>query len=346
MNDDLLSVVMPVYNAEDFLPKSIGAILAQSYKKIELILTDDGSTDNSGKICDGFAEKDPRVRVYHKVNGGHSSAVNFGLERMTGKYVMVCDADDYYEPDAFEIAVNRIRKSPDCDVIIFAFFRPDREITDNPADLVTFDKRTIDKCLLSGQTYEFCDVGFHIESTCAKIMRAELVRKHRIRMPENLFLDEDAVFCLYLYEHCRKVEFDSHHIYHYEVREDSFCRKYSDVAVRMLPEILKEQEKYIEKYHPNDREYIAANDNAVFAWFNEAEDHYFFNEGNNSSFYQVYQQYRTLLMEPTVRKHIRDIQFSEISSSMRKIRYAFYKNPSLFLFILYFLTKVRKNNDE
>ena len=169
--------------------------------------------------------------------------------------------------------MNRIEASPDCDTIIFAIYRPDKEPVEDPASRVTFDKRTIDKCLLSGQTYEYCDIGFHIESTWAKIMRADVIREHCVRMPEHLFLDEDAVYCLHLFQHCRKVAFDSHHIYHYEIRYDSFCHKYSDVAVKMLPLILQEQERYLEKYHPNDAEYSTANDLAVFSWFNEAEEH-------------------------------------------------------------------------
>ena len=117
---------------------------------------------------------------------------------------------------------------------------------------------------------------------------------------------------------------------------------YSDVAVRMLPLILEEQENYVKKYHALEREYTAANNNAVFAWFNEAEEHYFFNENNNRSFLDTYQDYKRLLLHPTVLKHIRDIHYSEVPSKMRKIRFAFYKNPSFVLFVLYYLTKVKK----
>ena len=342
MKEELLSIVFPVYNAQDFLDMSVGAVLNQTYKNLEIILVDDGSRDSSGTICDTFAEKDSRVKVFHKPNGGHSSAVNYGLERMTGKYVMICDTDDYYEIDACEKAMHRIQDEEDCDTVIFAIYRPDKQPVEDPASLVKFDKKTIDMALLSGQTYSYCDIGFHIESTWAKIIRADVIRKHNIRMPEHLFLDEDAVFCLHLFQHCRNVVFDSHHIYHYEIRYDSFCHMYSDVAVRMLPLILEEQEKYVEQYHKGDREFIAANDNAVFSWFNEAEEHYFFNEKNTRSFLQTYKDYKNLLLNPVVYKHLRDIRYSEVSSNMRKIRFAFYKNPSLSLFVLYYLTKIKK----
>ena len=342
MKEELLSVVFPVYNAQDYLSKSVGAVLSQTYQNLEVILVDDGSKDNSGKICDDFASRDSRVKVFHKPNGGHSSAVNYGLVRMTGKYVMICDTDDFYEPDACGTAIQRIQNEPDCDAVIFAIYRPDKQPVEDPAAHVSFEKRKIDTALLSGQTYDYCDIGFHIESTWAKIIRADIIREHHIRMPEHLFLDEDAVFCLHLFEHCRKVAFDSHHIYHYEIRYDSFCHMYSDVAVRMLPLILEEQERYIEKYHPHDREYIAANDNAVFAWFNEAEEHYFFNENNKKTFIGTYKEYKNLLLDATVLKHIKDIRYSEVSSNMRKIRFAFYKNPTFLLFVLYYLTKIKK----
>ncbi len=346
MKEELLSVVMPVYNAQDFLSISVGAILNQTYTNFELILSDDGSTDDSGKICDEYAEKDKRIKVFHKPNGGHSSAVNYGLDRISGQYAMVCDADDYYEPDAFEAAVKRIQESPECDAVIFAIYRPDKLPIENPAAFVSFDKRTVDKALLSGQTFDYCNLGFHVESTCAKIMRSEILQKYHVRMPEHLLLDEDAVFCLKLYEHCRAVKFDGKHIYHYEIRDDSFCRKYSDVAVHMLPLILEEQDRYINEYHAGDREYISANNSAVFAWFNEAEEHYFFNEANKSSFYEKYRQYRKLLLEPVVRSHIQDIQYSEVVSRMRKIRFSFYKNPSFPLFSLYYFSKIKNISDK
>ena len=342
MKEELLSVVFPVYNAQNFLAKSVGAVLNQTYTNLEIILVDDGSKDESGNICDEYAAADSRVRIYHKPNGGHSSAVNYGLERMTGKYVMICDTDDYYEPDACEIAVHRIQQEPECDAVIFAIYRPDKQPIEDPASLVSFEKKKIDMALLSGQTYSYCDIGFHVESTWAKIIRADVIRKHHIHMPEQLFLAEDAVFCLHLFEHCRAVLFDSHHIYHYEIRYDSFCHMYSDVAVRMLPLILEEQERYVQKYHPGESEYIAANDNAVFAWFNEAEEHYFFNENNRQSFGDIYKAYYKLLFNPVVRRHVLAISSKDIQSAQQKMRLFLYKHPSFLLFAAYYRLKRRK----
>lgn len=102
----LISLIIPVYNSDDFLPRSIEAFQNLLYSKMELILVDDGSTDSSLSICKQFAKKDSRIKVFHKNNGGAASARNYGIEHSSGKYIAFCDSDDYYEPTAFDIMEN------------------------------------------------------------------------------------------------------------------------------------------------------------------------------------------------------------------------------------------------
>lgn len=92
-----ISIIVPVYNAEKYIARCISSIIEQTFRNFELILVDDGSVDQSGKICDIFASKDERIRVIHKQNGGVSSARNKGIETAEGKYIMFCDSDDYVE---------------------------------------------------------------------------------------------------------------------------------------------------------------------------------------------------------------------------------------------------------
>lgn len=100
--DILVSVIVPVYNVEDYLGRCVDSILAQTYQNLEVILVDDGATDSSGKICDEYARKDSRVRVIHKENGGLSSARNAGIDAAAGEYLEFVDSDDWIEPDAVE----------------------------------------------------------------------------------------------------------------------------------------------------------------------------------------------------------------------------------------------------
>ena len=107
---NLISVIVPVYNAKDYLEKSVGSILAQTYEKLEVILVDDGSCDGSGQICDAIAESDPRVRVIHKDNGGQSDARNRGLDIASGDYIGFVDSDDMIDPRMYEILIENMRK--------------------------------------------------------------------------------------------------------------------------------------------------------------------------------------------------------------------------------------------
>lgn len=100
---ELISIIVPVYNVEEYLPKCLDSIINQTYKNLEIILVDDGSTDNSGKICDEYAFKDNRIKVIHKVNGGLSDARNAGLDICTGDYIGFVDSDDYIDKDMYAL---------------------------------------------------------------------------------------------------------------------------------------------------------------------------------------------------------------------------------------------------
>lgn len=99
---DLISVIIPVYNVELYIRECLDSVLSQSYTDLQVILIDDGSTDNSGTICDEYAAKDPRVLVIHQKNGGAAAAKNAGLRAAAGKYLSFVDSDDYLEPGAYE----------------------------------------------------------------------------------------------------------------------------------------------------------------------------------------------------------------------------------------------------
>lgn len=110
-NDFPISVIVPVYNIEsEYLDRCIRSIAGQTYKNLDIILVDDGSTDGSGDICDRFAAEDDRIRVFHKENGGSSSARNLGIREAKGEYIGFIDSDDYIEPDMYELLANAVAK--------------------------------------------------------------------------------------------------------------------------------------------------------------------------------------------------------------------------------------------
>ncbi|MBR3251104.1 MAG: glycosyltransferase family 2 protein [Erysipelotrichaceae bacterium] len=114
----LISVIVPVFNIEDYIERCLNSLQAQTMKDIEIIVIDDGSTDSSGKICDKFAEEDPRFKIIHKDNEGLSAARNDGLDISKGKYIMFVDGDDWVEPEFCE-APYSIAEETDAEIVIF-----------------------------------------------------------------------------------------------------------------------------------------------------------------------------------------------------------------------------------
>jgi glycosyltransferase involved in cell wall biosynthesis len=108
---DKISIIIPVYNTAPYIRKCLDSVINQTYRNLEIICINDGSTDGSGKICDEYAAKDSRIRVFHKENGGLSSALNVGLENFTGTYLGFVDSDDWAEPDMFEVLHKALKNS-------------------------------------------------------------------------------------------------------------------------------------------------------------------------------------------------------------------------------------------
>lgn len=133
--NDLISVIVPIYNLGDRLRPCLDSLAAQSYRNLEILLVDDGSTDTSGSICDGFAAEDSRVRVIHKQNGGAWSSRNRGLAEAKGKYVVFPDGDDYFHKDYIRLLHEAIvRGGEECPLAICDFRKTDRYGEDTLSD--------------------------------------------------------------------------------------------------------------------------------------------------------------------------------------------------------------------
>lgn len=116
-----ISVIIPVYNVEKYLTQCINSVISQSYRNLEIILIDDGSSDNSSQMCDDFARQDSRIKVIHKINGGLSSARNAGIKIATGDYLLFLDSDDYWDSvDAMKECAEVCTKSHP-DVVMFGY---------------------------------------------------------------------------------------------------------------------------------------------------------------------------------------------------------------------------------
>lgn len=184
-----ISVIVPVYNVEKYLPRCIDSILSQSFTDFELILVDDGSPDNSGKICDEYAQKDNRVRVFHKSNGGVSSARNLGLDNARGEWVTFIDSDDHVDVDYLQELISFVNHGS-----------IDWVVTLNTIKKHTPHKSVSLKYDDYNQLFSLYDLdknGYVI----GKLYKRDIVNRVNLRFNEKIHLGEDSMFgLLYLLE--------------------------------------------------------------------------------------------------------------------------------------------------
>lgn len=189
-----ISIVVPVYKAENVLKKCIDSILTQTYTDFELILVDDGSPDLSGKICDDYAVADKRVSVIHKKNGGVSSARNEGIKNAKGEYICFVDSDDYIEPTYLEILIETKRLYKDIDNVWCCF----QTVSDYNGNNRNEVRVNTDKEIL---LYSCSDImtlhsSWFDASPCNKLYNTDTIKDNNLLMDENLSLGEDLIFNL------------------------------------------------------------------------------------------------------------------------------------------------------
>jgi len=236
-----ISVIVPVYNVEKYLNRCVDSILAQTYQNLEIILVDDGSPDNCPQICDDYGQKDLRIKVIHKENGGLSSARNAGLDIATGDYIGFVDSDDYVAPDMYSCLYNRIKGTEtyiaNC-MYVRAFdsgeTTPSRVPHHTDEDIATQDY--LEELLL-----HVGDV-----SVCSKLFPRVLIGD--LRFIEGK-LNEDLLFMIQLMRNIQGIKFVGSLGYYYYVREKSITSRYGKTFIDMQRNAMWVLE-YVRQNHP------------------------------------------------------------------------------------------------
>ena len=192
----LISVIVPVYNVAPYLRQCIDSILSQSYPYLEVFLIDDGSTDESGAICDEYAQQDSRVKVIHKSNGGLSSARNVGLSWASGEWISFVDSDDWLDTDIYQKCIDELERYPDLDLVRFFINYTYLEKGSNPYRLEPW-KEAQDSLVIDKNTC-FRYPGRVLAVVCSSIYRASVLKSLGITFIEGL-IHEDEYFTAELY---------------------------------------------------------------------------------------------------------------------------------------------------
>lgn len=211
----MISIILPVYNASATLARAIDSILAQSFADFELIAVDDGSSDGSRVILDAFAQKDPRIRVYHKSNGGASSARNLGLEHVRGEYVTFCDADDYVDSNWLQAFADNL---DDNDVVIQGWKYVREDVVP-----IYYENTPSDPAHAADVMSGMESFGF----LWNKCFRANIIHENHICFNENYKFLEDEEFICHYWTFVRKFTFV--HVAAYNYLVPNFDQKYSAI---------------------------------------------------------------------------------------------------------------------
>jgi len=235
-----VNIIVPVYNASRFLRRCVNSILDQTYKDIHVILVNDGSTDDSGEICDEYVGRDSRVKVIHQINSGVSSARNAGINSSEGSFIQFVDSDDYIERDMTEILVKNMA---DMDQMVICGYKTiysaeGRKIVQENHCPVTgrYDMTTF--LQVFGELFN----KHFINSPCNKLYTADIIKRHMLRFPEDISMGEDLLFNLAFIRKSDNINLITDVPYNYAVRDDDsltagFKRDYFMNQKRLFTEV-------------------------------------------------------------------------------------------------------------
>lgn len=252
MCNPLISVIVPIYNAENSLEKCLNSILNQTYYNLQIILVDDGSKDASLEICEKYRKKDSRVIVVHQDNGGASSARNTGISYSNGEFVSFIDSDDWIESETYEYLID-VAKKYDADVVIqpLKFEIHGRNISYNDTqNVVLYNDNEAIKEMLKGQNF-------------TGNVHSKLFKRSKIKLNEfdtKVYIYEDILAMHNILLRCNRVVFVDKHMYHYVMNDgslmhQSFTEKCLSgrIAVSKITEIitehLSEETKYVNLFN-------------------------------------------------------------------------------------------------
>jgi glycosyltransferase involved in cell wall biosynthesis len=238
-----VSIVVPIYKVEKFLNRCIDSILNQTYKNLEIILVDDGSPDNCGKIANSYSLKDSRVRVFHKINGGLSDARNYGMKYVTGEYTLFVDSDDWLEEQMIEVMINTIIRHK-AEIVQTAFYYAydkyllfdERYHQVNSPPVVLNNETIMSELVINERVKNFA---------WGKLYRTDIIRDVTFKKG---VLFEDVFWAHHIMKRVNTYVILNQPMYYYYQRSDSIISNYSPRNLDII-EGLKERHVFIERYY-------------------------------------------------------------------------------------------------
>jgi len=260
----MVSIIVPVYETEQYLSECIQSLLAQTYKNIEIILVNDGSTDKSGAICDKYEREYPSIiKVIHQENQGVSVARNNGIAASFGEWVMFVDSDDWIAPEMLEVMLARAIME-DCDICACGKskeYPEGRSIRSSFVKLDGFQLKHQDKIVVLRNFLSTRELGgfgedVRLNSPCAKLYRKEFLLNCGICFAKDVIISEDEIFSMYAIQLSSKTIFCKGSFYHYRMHD-------KQTALRHRDDLFKSAEKYLNEIRIFANQFYSGDDAAV-----------------------------------------------------------------------------------
>jgi glycosyltransferase involved in cell wall biosynthesis len=247
-----VSIIIPIYNAEKYLQRCIESLLRQTYKNLEIILVDDGSTDGSFSICDDYSKKDFRIRVISSENCGQGAARNKGLDLATGRYISFVDADDVLKDDAIEMLLT-IAEKDQFDIVAGSYFRVDKEVKISSSSYCS-GKIERNGCKEDRKRYNLYKTTSSFGYVWGKLYRRAFLNKYKLRFSEErkVFM-EDSLFNLKAFSFAPRYYVLTEPVYYYYIYRSSSSNRIEDITLQSLKMIYDYDNflQYENKYQEN-----------------------------------------------------------------------------------------------
>ena len=251
---ELITVIIPVYNAGAYLEQAVESVRVQTHRELEILLVDDGSNDGSGACCDSFAEKDERIRVIHKTNAGLTAAWKSGVQEAKGSYVGFVDSDDWIEADMYEQLLAEAKRS-DADIVCCGIHHVFEGHTHKPWDdemgfpQDTYTREEMEKQLYPVFINDGSVMGRGLQpNRVSKLVRTELVRQNMHLCDDGVTVGEDFQFSLSIFTEAGKISILHHYLpYYYRVNQKSMTGGYDKAYLEKIKYMKRQLERISEQ---------------------------------------------------------------------------------------------------
>lgn len=331
MNEYKVSVIVPIYNVEKYLPRCIESLINQTFKDIELILINDGSPDNCGRICDEYALMDNRLKVFHKNNGGLSDARNYGLKESNGEYIMFIDSDDWCEPMMIENLYNRVILDSS-DLVIFGYFI---DYTKNNFSLerrLEDNNYYSDNIQISNAILKLDQRGM-FNCVWNKFYKKQIIKGINLDFEVDGMPGEDLLFNSIYFRNIKAISFIDNTYYHYMRQdEDTLVSKYSPNLYKQIQRFNNARKDLYDFYEMYSSEYTVCYANTFIAYISSCIPN-IFRENCEMSIKEKKIFIKHLMNNCEVQKYV---NISISSNFYRKLFKILYKtNNSSIMYIFY-----------